>query len=483
MAARRKSTTQNRSVDDISQRQKDAIQRYLDLVDDGELERLAATMAPKGKGFDPSVLIAQASALQAEAAAELVRRRELLVQSMDLATLSNLAGRWGIPEVSLIHIIHDDRFFDDPIQGPVLRRISSLMCKMPLPQEFGDLFLGEKPMDALNRASSRTSLRRPLPGSTLEDLLRFAANIPEESVSWEILNGAFIDFLRLWCQTTTDFNDFRESLTRGPDSEQKESKKSSISARTEEFDKARTRFYDSFTPGHQFSSDIVELVHRAYAECWRDGISAPQWLQRFAWLADEFPPFWQRFGQAYCAIHQARVKAAAEAEAEIRKGLSKRSAEARRKGGKGVHRREFIRWKTVTSDFIRFLEKNFDGPSLTNLGDHVETFVRSMPGGPQLRNNALEFLRTLGTAVTKDEEARSVLETLQRSFLGEIETLEPRLREQRLNKLPANQRNQYLEKGTTPPAWVQFKSLTEEAVRDCLEDLKSALPKARVKKL
>ena len=97
--------------------------------------------------------------------------------------------------------------------------------------------------------------------------------------------------------------------------------------------------------------------------------------------------------------------------------------------------------------------------------------------------NSLEFLQALCTAVTKGLEARTVLDTLQRSLLAKIEALKPAFREQRLNKLVPNQRKQYLSKGTIPPKWIQFKSLTEEAISACLEDLKDALAKAGVKKI
>ena len=85
--------------------------------------------------------------------------------------------------------------------------------------------------------------------------------------------------------------------------------------------------------------------------------------------------------------------------------------------------------------------------------------------------------------MTNEVEARTVLDTLQRSLLANIEALKPALREKHLNKLLPNQRNQYSEKGTIPPNWVQFKPLTEVMVRDCLEDLKHALSKACVKKI
>lgn len=482
MAARRQTDQENSPVNRFGGADEEDIQRYLDMTDDGELSRLAAMMAPKGETFDARALIEQAAALQAEAAAELVRRREARVESMSLATLSELARRLGVHEPGFLGAIHEDSLMDDdPILGPILRRLSARMRAMPPPQDFANLFLAENPTEALNRASGRTSLRRPPPDANLEELLRFAANIPGDEVSWDILNGAFLDFLQIWFQ---DRLDLEELIQGGPDSGPTKSKGSSVLDRIERLQRNRTRFYESFKPGHEFPPDIVELAHRAYTECWEDGILRSQWHRRLAWLAEEFPPFWQKLGEAYRAIHQDQIKAVADAKARLRREENKKSAKARESGEAGLQSREGNRWRKVTTEFIEFLKGNFDGSSPADLNDHVEVFVNSHLShrGKQLRDNTLEFLQALCTGVRKGVGARTILDTLQRSLLSKIERLGPAGREQRLNKILPNQKRQYLKTGTIPPAWVQFKWLTEEAVRDCLDDLMHALSKASEKK-
>jgi hypothetical protein len=475
MAARRQPDHEDNTVNRFGQADEEAIQRYLHLTDDGEIARLAAMMTPPKTVMNARALVAQAAALQVEAAAELVRQREVMVESMSLATLSELAGRLGVDDLGFLHLIDEDNLGDnDPIRGPVLRRLASLMSALPPPQDFHDLFLAEKPTDALNRASSRTSLRRPLPDATLEELLRFAANIPEDEASWDILNGAFIDFLRMWFQ---DRLDLEELIQGGSDAGPKKSKSSSVVDRIEKLQRKRSHFYESFKPGHEFPPNIVELAHRAYTECWEGGILGPQWLRRFAWLADEFPPFWEKFGDAYCALE-------ADAKATLKKRKQERSAQKSEAGEVGRQRREGNRLRKVTAGFIEFLIANRKDSEGGILSSHIDAFVEVSPilGKKQDRANTLEFVQALCTAVTNDLDARTVLDTLQRSQLAKIEALEPTQREQHLNKLPPNQRNQYLEKGTIPPKWVQFKCLTEEAVSDCLEDLKHALSKACPKK-
>ena len=474
MAARRQPDQEDNPVNHNGRADEEAIQRYLQLTDDGEIARLAAMMTPKGETFDARALIEQAAALQAAADDELVRRREEMVKSMSLATLSKLAGRLGQSELGFLRVIDEENLPYHPIQGPVLRRLATLMRDLPPPQDFTELFLAENPTDALNRASSRTSLRRPMPDATLEELLRFAANIPEDVVSCDILDGAFIDFLRMWFQ---DRLDLEELIHGGPDAGPKRSKDASVLDRIERLQRNRTRFYESFKPGHEFPPDIVELAHRAYTECWEGGNLGPQWLRRFAWLADEFPPFWQKFGDAYCALE-------ADAKAILKKRQEERSAQKSLAAKVGRQNREGNRFRKVTADFIEFLIANKEDPEGGTLSSRIDAFVEgsSTLGKKQDRASTLEFVQALCTAVTNDLDARTVLDTLQRTLVAEIEALSPALRQKHLNELLPNQRNQYLKTGTIPPAWVQFKSLTEEAVRDCLEDLKHALSKACTKK-
>lgn len=481
MATRRQPTTENRPINHLGRSDDETFQRYLNLVDDGELARLAAMMSPKIDTFDACALIAQAAALQAEASAELVRRREEMVKSMSLDTLSELAGHLGIRELGFLRVLHEDSIPDHPIQGPVLRGVAALMREMRPPQDFAEIFLADNPADALSRASSRTSLRRPLPDASFEELLRYAADIPVDEISWDILNDAFIDFLRIWFQNRLGM---AELLASGSKSEKIKPGDSDILASIERLRHERTRFYESFKPGHDFPPDIVELAHRAYTECWEDGILRSLWQRRLAWLADEFTPFWQRFGEAYRAIYKARMEVAAQAEAAIRRDQNKKSAKARKAGGAGLQRRETKRWRAVTAEFVEFLRENFGGSSPSDLNGNVEIFVssRSSAESQQSQNNTRFFLETLCTGVTNSLEARTVLDTLQRSLLAKIKALSPALREQRLNKLLPNQRKQYLKIGTIPPSWVQFKSLSEEAVGDCLDDLKHALSKECAKK-
>jgi hypothetical protein len=120
-----------------------------------------------------------------------------------------------------------------------------------------------------------------------------------------------------------------------------------------------------------------------------------------------------------------------------------------------------------------------------DLHDRVTVFVRdsSSLGGPQKRANSLEVLQTLCKAVSSGLDARSVLERLQRSKFNKIETSDLKSREKLLSKLSPSQKKGYESKKTVPYDWVAYRSLTEEAVSDCLEDLKDAWARLGSKKI
>jgi hypothetical protein len=461
-----------------------AIQAYLAVTDDGEIARLAAMIAPKGEVFDARAQVAQATALQAEVASELVRRREAIANKMSYATLLELVRHFGLNEsgiLSLLAVVDEEQLSDDPLTGPVLRSLAKLVRAMPPPQDFQDQFLVEDPTAALELAASRTALSRPQPGAAFEETLRYAANIPADEVSWDILNGAFFDFLRMWFQKALVRAELFE-MAAGPGITKAGSSK--LSATIKRIQQELARLHDAFTPGQECPPDIDELARRAYAECWEGGLMGPLWRRRLAWLVVEFTPFWHRHEAAYLAIHQVRVKAEAEAAAVIQADQLKKSAKAQAAGEVGRQSREGDRWRSVTAEFLKFLMSSSCGTAPADLQDCVTTFVRSSPtlGGKQIKANTLEVLQTLCTAVSSNLDASSVLKCLQGSKYSKIQALEPKEREKQFAKLSRSEKQEYESTGTIPSDWIQYKALTGDAVSDCLEDLKVGLSGLRTKK-
>lgn len=466
--------SEGRPVDNLAKGSDEAIQAYLGVVDDGEIARLAAMMTPKNKVFNPGALVAQATALKAEVTTELVRRREAIANSMSYATLLELAGILGVGDVGFLHVVDEDTL-TDPITGPVLRRLVEMMRAMPSPQDFQDQFFPEDPTAALALAASRTNLRRPLPGASFEEELRYAANIPTDEVSGDILKEAFLDFLRIWCLYPT----LPEELFPVKSGTQlTEAEVSELLANLNRHQQELASFHDSFTPGQDFPPGIDEVAHRAYAECWEGGLQGPSWWRRRAWLVVEFHPFWQRHGEAYRSIHNALAKTAESAKKE-------KSAINQKAGETGLKSREAQRWKSVTTDFIQFLKKHSENSDPKDMKERAANFVKSNPllGGDQNKAKSLEFLQTLCVAVMSGTDERTVLETLKRSKLTKILAREPQEQRNYFNNLTPTQREDYRLKSTIPSTWVQYKSLTEEAVRDCLDDLKAAWAEIGTKKV
>lgn len=484
MPARPKSPSKDRPVTTFNMGDDKAIQAYLAVTDDGEIARLAAMIAPKGEVFDARAQVAQATALQAEVASELVRRREAIANKMSYATLLELVRHFGLNEsgiLSLLAVVDEEQLSDDPLTGPVLRSLAKLVRAMPPPQDFKDQFLVEDPTAALELAASRTALSRPQPGAAFEETLRYAANIPADEVSWDILNGAFFDFLRMWFQKALVRAELFE-MAAGPGITKVESSK--LSATIKRIQQKLARLHDAFTPGQECPPDIDELARRAYAECWEGGLMGLLWRRRLAWLVVEFTPFWHRHGAAYLVIHQVRAKAAAEAEAELRRDQNKKSAKARESGGTGLQSREAKRWRRITADFIEFLKATPKNADVLALSSCAATFAEesSCLGGHQDRTSAREFLSILSAVVTDGKDAGYALRTFQRPLDAEITAVKPKAHEKFLSKMTPSQRKEFQTKGVVPDLLLRHKNVTEDAMRDCLEDLKHALSKARVKK-
>jgi hypothetical protein len=75
-----------------------AIRGYLKQPDSGEVARLAASMAPRPKTSNPVALVDAALALQTEAEADLIRRREAMMGRMNVSTLLALARDLGVSD-------------------------------------------------------------------------------------------------------------------------------------------------------------------------------------------------------------------------------------------------------------------------------------------------------------------------------------------------------------------------------------------------
>ena len=167
-----------------------AIREYLEIKDDGEIARLAATMA-KPKTFDPAALVDAAIALQDEAKAGLVRWREAMVGRMNFNTLLALARERGV--IDRIHANEDDEKLSDPVDGPVLRFIQKVRDGNSAECAGQDAARIE---EALASADARTKLPRPSLPCDLEAALRYAANAPD--CAWPVLERAFKDFVGIY---------------------------------------------------------------------------------------------------------------------------------------------------------------------------------------------------------------------------------------------------------------------------------------------
>ncbi|MCX6879385.1 MAG: hypothetical protein NTW21_37125 [Verrucomicrobia bacterium] len=397
-----------------------AIRDYLKLKNAAGVARLAASMAPRPKAFDPVALVDAAFALQAEAEARLIRRREAMVGRMNFNTLLALARELGVSDRILAG--EDDEILSDPVAGPLLRFLQTAMrgnsaeCAALEAARF---------KEALASADARTTHPRPSLPCDLDAALRYAANAPD--VPWPVLERAFKDFLGLHRikgeaeQHRRYHTDLKEQLDRNT----KVLANLKLKATTDPQDlKSQQRlelqltqlrdsiaewktvwFYQEyFVPGSAAPADVGEETARIYEEYWQspDSVSKEASLVFFA---TDFHAFWQTHGEAYLRLH-----VAAEKEKEA---VTKRNRQA---GAKGAATRERKYWLGHTNAFVSYLtdDKNRRHPAA--IQDSVTTFAARHSGlnDPQAIDRLKDFLGTLCNPAARDCDAATIRATLHK---------------------------------------------------------------------
>ena len=419
---------------------RNAIQGYLNIRDDRETARLAAMMAPKPEAFDPVALVDAATALQAETPAGLIRRREMLVETMNYATLLALQQELGVtPSLP----VKGDKRLHDPLLGPVLRKLD-LMLSTGL--EKGGARIAKELADA----DTRTALPRPVLPCGIEEALRYVTDSPD--VPWQILEGAFMDYLGLsrvpdqmdiinkrWDDLKNQIADTRHALAElkkklKRDTQHASSKRmlgKKLKSLQADLDTLRglKNYCESFTPGMTIPATVAKEVSASYDQYRKAPIDGAA----LASLSTDFLPFYRKHHAAYKKLHTV-VEKTRKAKAAKNRAVAPRGSASRERAG----------WIKRTVDFLEFLKVN--PPVSSDLSGSINTFAdkHCKLSTSKAKLKVRDFLETLASHLGRDFDAGKIRQLLRNCGI---------------------------------------KALTEDAVRECFELMKSTLGRSVEKKL
>lgn len=465
-----------------------AIRNYLNLKDGSKIATLAALMAQPSKKFDAPALVDAAMELLIEAEAELARRRETMVNSMNYQTLIELAEKLDACDGALPLWIDDyNEKLNDPVAGPVLNRLRQCASWR---SDQSKAHRSKNASDALVAAKGRTDIPRPSLPCNLEQTLRYATN--DKSLSWSVLEKAFIDYLSTLNDWESRDTDDEKELQQAVSFHVKvvtgqiefESGHPSILASLEEHElKLKTlqsrlttlqedrQYRENFRPSvSKPPSHIEKEARTCYADHWqRPGCVKEE--STLTSLANEFHTFWQKHGKEYIRMHTA-------AEHQ-KKALSAQTAKA---GKQGVHNRERARWIKHTNNFIDYLNKTQRCSDLNMILVSADEFSTRYSGltDPEAKSRVKEFLGALCNAAVSGRDSESVLEPLRNLRVNEFKNLPIQEQNLKITKMTVSDANA-LKKGDIPKCLASFTVLTIEIVDDCRKLLNTALEKARKK--
>ena len=398
-----------------------AIRDYLNLKCAREVARLAASMAPRSKSFDPIALVNAALVLRTEAEAGLVRCRESMVGRMNFSTLLDLARELRVSDK--IHASEDDEKLSDPVTGPVLRFIQKVVHGNSAECAAKDAARVE---EALAIADGRTMLSRPSLPCDLERALRYSANDPDSP--WPVLERAFKDFLGIYrtkCEAEQGIN-YRTDIKKQLDQNTKELADLKLKAKADpelllsqrkleegikqlgavvnEW-KAIQFYRDFFIPGSETPPGVAEESARIYEVYWHPPGSVFQ-ESSLAFFATDFHAFWQTHGQTYFHLH-----AADEKQKEAVANRNRKSAT------KAAETRDHKKWLGHTTSFITFLRKHGNNKTPAAIQNLVKTYAWDYSAlkdkGAKAKVEA--FLGTLCNPAGGDWNASTARGVLQKS--------------------------------------------------------------------
>ena len=424
-----------------------AIHKYLDVKDDREIARLAAMMAPRPKEFNSEALLEAAIALNDGAKAALVRQREGMVAAMNPATIQELLQRLDVPPGT--YKSDSDERFEDAIIGPVLRARRSMAEAL---NKLGPHANAGTAGD-LTDADARTKIPRPALPCKFEKALRYATDSPK--VRWQTLQKAFMDFLGVdWAakekrkfarrETSVRERIKRETERRAEiDTQRKESPATHASRKEQQKTLKKLEaelgalqsvinYPTCFKPGVKAPDEVANASTAIYTESWQNDKPVTD-DKTLAWLSTEFHSFWKSHRDAYLKAHSTTKRA-----------TNARVAKNRVAASKGLASRERAKWLGHTGDFLAFLKDN--PPPSPDISESINTFAYKHCNLLDKRacKKVRNFLGTLALYLDRDFDAAEILSPLRECGI---------------------------------------KAPTEDAVRECLDLLKTGLGRGRGKKV
>lgn len=291
--------------------------RYMATIADDaawQLATLAATMAGVRREAGPAALVTRAIQIREAAAVALPAHRVALLHGADLNSLKALYYRMGGAK-------SDAEKKNDPHMMAI---IEAMKVRSHETTETWDKDPARETEKAVIEADlvevEAESGPRPALPYPLEKVIRWCTSAPT-SLSWTVLEEAFIDFLGtliareitkgIFIRGLSDAAEWVERHEKAfadpdlPDESRRFHEKELVKYRkivTEE--NAVAAYAESFTPGMLAPDTIAGTGAGTYAKHWKGKVVDEKNLHFFA---NEFRAFWKEHGPTYQAIHDAQM--------------------------------------------------------------------------------------------------------------------------------------------------------------------------------
>jgi len=397
----------------------DLVAQYLRLKRPEDVARLAASLAPRAKKFDPAQLAEQALALKIAADLAFVEQQEQLLAKMNANTLFELHRMLhGTNAWDWMANDHPERL-RDPISAQLAYHLRVVWGKIP-----GLADREAKQAEVVLKAADErvTKLHRPMLPCDLETAIRYATNEP--NAPWSALKTGFIEFL--------GYSSIRDAITRDSmlagmptvvllkpakqplDKEilpgetltaddlqlPKENRDAVPSSEQRSID--MQDYLDRFKPRQDVPDYIGSWAKEEFDTQWAPGV---KYEFRLAKLAKDFYDFWQLHGEHYIKSDPETVKRAKRIKPAKQRGADS-SLLARQ-------RTKFPDLTNACLSFISRLERFPNDPAAWRLA--VDQFTQQNPSElpPQTAvTTAQDFLGSLWNAASSPKKALEIITTL-----------------------------------------------------------------------
>ena len=446
----------------------EAIANYLDLPNAMDVAGLAANLvSTRPEGVGRAVALSLDIFLRSREV--LASWRDELAKTMDATSIDVLLKRL-VPDIRRLRT-ERSRLKADPVIGPVLARKAHLEHIAFSQDDPKNVFDCDNPRSSIKKPAilaGRSAQRLPCP---LDVALRCVADIPSCFAS-EHLKKIFITFLGLSPMLTpkqrANMAEGDRMVLRISDSGSRPTAGLFGKRRSEIF--AEVNYRLNFRPpseagNSEVPSSVTRRAERDFRTYW-DGENPVSSPARLAWIAEHFPPFWERYGAEY---------------RRIREEAKRLEDERSRKMSEGVQKRDLKKWMKRTWLFAESLQQRSKSTVRLTRDDVDHAILDFKDRAGQMKDMGLadsrsmekcvDILRAIANQAIRDsgpDAGATVLADLRQSA---ADMAKNRAEESRTTYHATGGKRRVSRSKTT----ADYKSITESTIMECIRILRENL--------